>query len=157
MNTSDVREAARRLRRVYAGDAYTNVYRDQLRREGMDGSMAVAYSLADEDRQTLAAAWLEQHPADDDEPVTGDWLRSIGFELVTGSLWQRSIPSPYADVQVSLSVESTGGMTALRIRTERLAFGVGATTSFVPMAKAKTRRDVRNLLAALGIERKDGR
>jgi hypothetical protein len=75
MSESDVREAAGRLHRVYAGESYTDVYRDKLRADGMDGSLSVAYSLADEDRQAIAEAYLAES---DPTPVDEDWLRSVG-------------------------------------------------------------------------------
>ena len=32
----------------------------------------------------LSKAWLEEHPADDDEAVTDEWLLSLGFTSPTG-------------------------------------------------------------------------
>lgn len=34
-------------------------------------------ALVGQDAMKLALAYLEEHPADDDEPVTEDWLRTI--------------------------------------------------------------------------------
>jgi hypothetical protein len=48
---SDVREAAGRLHMVYAGESYTDVYRDKLRADGMEGSLAVPG----------VREWLERH------------------------------------------------------------------------------------------------
>lgn len=31
------------------------------------------------DRNTLVLAWLREHPADDGEAVTAEWLKSVGF------------------------------------------------------------------------------
>jgi hypothetical protein len=75
MTQSDVREAAGRLHRVYAGESYTDVYRDKLRADGMEGSLAVAYSLADEDRHLVADAYLAET---DPTLVDEDWAESVG-------------------------------------------------------------------------------
>ncbi len=37
------------------------------------------FECLDLDRLKLADDWMEQHPADDAEPVTEEWLRSVGF------------------------------------------------------------------------------
>jgi hypothetical protein len=34
------------------------------------------------DKEILALAYLAEHPADDDEPITADWLRSVGAKEV---------------------------------------------------------------------------
>ncbi len=31
------------------------------------------------DRNTLVLAWLREHPADDGEAVTAEWLKAVGF------------------------------------------------------------------------------
>ena len=36
------------------------------------------------DAITLAMAWLAEHPADDGEVVTAEWLKSIGFVMEWG-------------------------------------------------------------------------
>lgn len=58
---SELREAAERLRAT--GDTPNDL------------SVAAIY-----DRAILAKAWLAEHPADDDEAVTEEWLRSVGAE-----------------------------------------------------------------------------
>ena len=49
------------------------------------------YSL-NVDLAILGRAWLADHHADDGEPVTGDWLVSIGG-VFTDLSWQRQPPS----------------------------------------------------------------
>jgi len=42
---------------------------------------------------TLARAYLAEHPADGDEPVTEEWLRSIGFRNLSATMIYLRIPS----------------------------------------------------------------
>jgi hypothetical protein len=39
-----------------------------------------------EDAQSVARAYLAEHPADDAEPLTEEWLRAAGFETRDGRL-----------------------------------------------------------------------
>lgn len=62
----DVRAAAERLRK--------NRYNDNSIYEGIDHTKE-----RDIDRKILADAYLALHPADDDEPVTEDWVIESGL------------------------------------------------------------------------------
>ncbi len=82
----------------------------------------------DDARKTLADAWLAEHPADEHEPVTADWLRSVG--------------GPDFEYRTTFGVV----LTLLVVKTER--DGWHAATIPVPLP---TRGHVRRLCAALGI------
>ena len=43
--------------------------------------------------QLVASAYLAGHPDDDDEPVTEEWLRSIGFRNLSATMIYLRIPS----------------------------------------------------------------
>lgn len=69
--TDDVRAAAERLRRYYAGDDTVFRHRDDDARFTGDVLLLVG-----------------RVPADDGEPVTEDWLRAVGFRPDEfGCLW----------------------------------------------------------------------
>jgi len=87
-----------------------------------------------EDVQTL----LSEHLADDDEPVTVEWLESVGFKGI--SVMAEVILSAYVRLQ--------------RPSYDVVVRGNGAAFS-PPLATAETRGDVRRLCAALGIELKE--
>ena len=65
MSTADVRAAAERLT-----GPYDHVY--------WDGNAANRPEL---DSQIVAEDYLADHLVDDDEPVTAEWLKSVGFEI----------------------------------------------------------------------------
>ena len=77
---------------------------------------------------------LAEHPADDDEPVTEDWLLSVGHHHRVSEDSTRWTPN-----SVRL------GPTVFSIETD-MGYGVD-----IPV---KTRGDVRHLCAGLGIELK---
>jgi hypothetical protein len=65
MTTEQLRQVAERL--TYAADG-VNALLGAPRHRGPI-----------EDAADLARAWLSDHPADDDEPVTAEWLKRAGF------------------------------------------------------------------------------
>ena len=91
-----------------------------------------------------AEKYLAEHPADDDEPVTVEWLESVGFR------------------KTSSTDEALGGPSHhINYVTKWVAFGPGISEWYVTeygnsvfLPTPKTRRDVRRLCKALGIELK---
>lgn len=71
MTADELRAAAERLRRAEAVDSLAAVYGPMA-----DKDNAGAYLR---DRNALLAAWFREHPADDELPVTEEWLREVGF------------------------------------------------------------------------------
>lgn len=117
MNDAELRAAAERLR----DGAYpaidlppwaTRVYRDGA---------------------AVAAAWLAEHPADDAEPVTEEWLRSVGFSSRPNNRWLQ-IRTPQ------------GGRLDCWMASPLWEFHDEA------VAIPQTRGDVRRLCTALGID-----
>lgn len=78
MPPKETREAAERLRRFRNGD--NSAYPDD------DGGFFEerGQTMCEADEETLADAYLAEHPADAEEPITEDWLRSVGFEKPDG-------------------------------------------------------------------------
>lgn len=62
---SDTKQAAERLRRLAAGESWVAIYGDA---EDSEGCLR--------DRFTVANAFLAEHAADDDEPITEEWWHS---------------------------------------------------------------------------------
>ena len=89
--------------------------------------------------QVLSAAskYLAEHPADDAEPVTPEWLVSVGLnnELHLGGTFYVQV---FADGGVSLNCTNLDTWYGWYEELD--------------LPKCKTRRDVRRLCAALGIE-----
>lgn len=81
-------------------------------------------------------AWLAEHPSDDDEPVTEEWLREIGFT--------------YDDEWGATYIY---GYKTFPLWYEDLCGEWGWGEAELP--SPKTRGDVRRLCRALGIELKE--
>lgn len=113
--TDNVREAAERLRDAIKGNSTFRV-----------GDLAA-----------VTLQYLAEHPADNDEPVTVEWLASVGFTI---------------DVHQSVKVTAD---LFLVYRGGGWFLASGADTiksAAVDLPDYKTRSDVRRLCAALGIE-----
>lgn len=109
---------------------------------GFDGY----YEMQASDGKNLARAYLAEHPADDDEPVTADWLRSVGFKQDADTEYTSDdlILAPEDD-QVALHWMQEG-IEPDEIRTIWIvAENEGIYTS------ASTRGALRRLAAALGV------
>lgn len=114
--TPDVRAAAERFQ-FHGSDRYPGCFRD--------ASM-------------LAAAYLAEHPADDELGVTEEWLRSVGFAETRDICYGHPI----------LEIGSEDCTLDCDLKCERWHFGsFGLPAQTVP----KTRGHVRRLLAALGV------
>lgn len=135
---SDELRAADRLRKFNSGDM--SVYETD-------------YGLH-ADRAVLADAYLVEHPADDGEPVTEEWLRSVGFtqyneetlssDMVFLSLW------------IDRSLHNTAFLAVhWPLTTKYEVYWSCQGFSLYKPAYPKTRRDVRNLAKCLGVELKE--
>lgn len=139
--TDDVRAAAERLARYIAGRAEVLEQLEHL------GRMPPGLRLSIEDTAAVANAYLAEHPADDGEPVTADWLQSVGF----GRHMQ-----PAANCDLSLQAGDFRLFVAVAIPTrERYGFKPerwAVNEVWLPEAATPaTRGHVRRLCAALGI------
>jgi hypothetical protein len=79
MTTEELRAAAERLR----------MYHDAIERNRNFGAFPAPMIKAREvskAEEFLARAYLAEHSADDGEPITADWLRSVGFTSGNGYL-----------------------------------------------------------------------
>lgn len=90
---------------------------------------------------------LEDHPADDDEPVTEEWLRSVSHKQAhLGGMhlfyWQT--------VLLELKVWNSSQDDLWRSAVESWA-----TVGEINLRTIRTRGDVRRLWAALGVELKE--
>jgi hypothetical protein len=125
---NDVKEAAERLRRNAEGEHLTDIYRD----------FKLPVEQYMKDKLETSKAYLTEHPADDGEAITEDWLRSVGFEFsyLNKHLWIKS------------------GKTG-HLRHTSMAMNVNSQLWFLNglgCANCETRGDVRRLALALGIE-----
>lgn len=114
-----VRKAAERLRRTRGSDYVTLklVYGDngeQLQQDMME----------------IADAYLAEHPADDDEPITNEWLTSFGRHFEFNGH--------------ELAINSDGGV--------ELWTHWGGESVVIDLCDVATRGDVRRLLRGLGIK-----
>lgn len=95
------------------------------------------------DMETLANAYLAEHPADDDEPVTEEWWdntlggRHVCIQYSNFGLW---LDTRYGNVKVELYAESAA---------------LDSDCFVLTLLVKPTRGDVRRLCRALGIEPKE--
>lgn len=90
----------------------------------------------------LAEAYLAEHPADDDEPAMPEWLESLGYADTLGMRYERRF-------------EMCNGIRIVCFASEhpkRWASEIWVGNGACYAKQDPTRRDVRRLLAALGIE-----
>ena len=92
----------------------------------------------------LAESYLAEHPADDAEPVTEEWLLSVGFK--------RAEDDPV--ILVLPSTDTGRAMTYVTIEPCELRLEADDGGSI--WIGERTRGDVRRLCTALGIELKAG-
>ncbi len=127
-----------------------------------------AASLPGEMRELLGkvlAAYLAEHPADDDEPITEEWLRSVGWQ---GDRWRLGTAT-YKELESELVNAKSGDYSRTAIcahchdsfghpKTPELwlqTCGVNTIGDIgclnFTMGSIKTRGAVRRLCAALGV------
>jgi hypothetical protein len=85
----------------------------------------------------IVRQWKAEHPADDGEPVTEDWLRASGFAPAWGHPFQLG----GYDAESDIDVRCTPAELVVAHRTDEFL-----------VAEQPTRGHVRRLCAALGIE-----
>lgn len=94
------------------------------------------WSQDEQNLWTLAQAYLAEHPADENEPITEEWLRSAGF------IWQSTDTYEL----------HSGAFGNDYLRYTKIAFRAGLWyANGLGCADCKTRGDVRRLCSALGI------
>ncbi len=132
--SNDVRSAAERVRRHRAAMAtHHHQQSPYFAPEAHDGYL----HQLDEDRERLAYAYLSEHPADDELPITEEWLRSVGFCDAENDYW---IWLQATDLFIARSSENKWTIEG---------YGNGETVS---ISAPKTRGQLRRLAACLGIE-----
>jgi len=124
--SDDVRAASGRLRRIHDWSRPLDVYGADYEHDYSD------------DVATIVQAYLREHPADDAEPITEDWLRAV-------------TPFFYCDKSDLYSHRQV----MLGVCDGRTAVWIGSTASGCS-AYISTRGDLRLLANALGIELKGG-
>lgn len=93
------------------------------------------------DWQTLVAAYLADHPADDADPVTEGWLRTVGFQQAGPCL---EVSSPSEAIRIALWFTAPGVVEFWRLHGNKLDH------------QPSTRGHVRRLCSALGIVLQEG-
>ena len=96
----------------------------------------------------LARAFIADHPADDGEPVTEDWLVAAGFRLDALEPWRLTIGVPDG---ASPNERQVFGVSLDDFSTAIECFTGDEETDMVCLRKMPTRGDVRRLCAALNI------
>ena len=115
-----------------------NDLRDVMERwHNSDGFAASRLEECHDLLYTLAAAYMADHPADDAEPVTEEWLKAVLGEKMTYDMG--------FDFRVRFYVYS---QPEIEYETGR---GYEHCESSVDLPEAKTRGDVRRICAALGV------
>jgi len=123
---TETKEALERLRREGQGE---NVYPSWFPDYDMESR---------KDSHTLAEAYLAEHPADDDEPVTKEWLAAKG--AIFHDVWRFYLPA----CELHVSFSPTGGMWLARLNQEDERYEYLNISDSVP-----TKRQVRRLVSAL--------
>lgn len=98
--------------------------------------------------------WEAAYPADSDEPVDEPTYRKHGAVRV-GPIWKWPIVTVNPTVHASVAIDDSGN-TAIRVVQDVPSTEIARVTSFVPLGRITTRGQLRNLLAALGIDIKEG-
>lgn len=135
MLTAEANLAIGRLRRVESGERLEAVYHDPQFPQATNYWMAY-----EEDVKTCSAAYLRDHPPDDDTLLDEEFLRGLGWERQKwGDAFEKKI----------------GGLTLELFRTGVLTISQGPDCSIEWPTKIRTRGQLRRMLAVLG-EGKEG-
>jgi hypothetical protein len=94
----------------------------------------------------LAKAYLDEHPADDGEAVTEEWLRAVGFDK-QGLLW-------FGGARLYIGAKWDGGTHSAEIQVGG-GSGYYGCDHTIDLPKPQTRGEVRRLCQCLGIEIKE--
>ena len=124
-------------------DTETKAALDRLRSEGQGENVYPSwfpdYDMeVRKDVRTLADAYLAEHPPDDDEPVTKEWLAAKG--AIFHDVWRFYLPA----CELHVSFSPTGGMWLARLNQEDERYEYLNISDSVP-----TKRQVRRLVSAL--------
>ena len=127
--SNELRAAAERLENIFAMQA-THFESVVMTRDQVAGA------------QDLARAYLAEHPADGDEPITAEWLRAVGFvDDRTG-----------CPTLGPIHIRPHWAMEGQDSDRELPPY---ACVRSLPIPIPKTRSDLRKLCSALGIELKE--
>ncbi len=145
--------AAERLRRNYDGEQISMVYTHPYPHASKGQRSAYAVVQRAKDREIIADAYLREHPADEGEPISEEWLKAVGFTRDDESCMLRL----YIDL-CSYNSTIVIGCPVCFAAIEQVD-GAGPhdsdDDSCVQIPFPQTRRDVRRLAAALGITLKE--
>jgi hypothetical protein len=135
--TPEQRAALERLRRMRDGEPEQLVY-DEVDSDRL-------CNLREQDEETIIAAYLSEHPADDDEPVTVGWLESINWNYHKAlHQWSSPCDDSHTDRMAARVVHWPGNAHG-----EWFIDGGRFASDLIPLPKMHTRRAVRSLLSAL--------
>lgn len=147
MTPKAVLNAAGRLRRF---KALVSVTRDAVEETYGPATDDFPQCVA-RDEALLAAAWLAEHPADDGEPASRDFLRRLGRVIRDEATCLVVAASPLADADFTVRLiweyRSPNGADRVYVAIDH--------PSVATAVPATNRGHVRRLLAALGIETKE--
>ncbi len=121
-----------------AAEQVVAAYEEMNRRLPLAGGIPQPIETSTDKAVMLARAYLAEHPADEGEPVTEDWLRLGGWELMDSlsSWWWHRISAGVTLHWHDHGVELLVGSSA---------------TGWHRVTEHATRGHVRRLLAALGV------
>ncbi len=105
------------------------------------------------DGHYVARAYLAEHPSDDGEPITEDWLSGLGAEFFPATDYERPmyiLSSSCRRFGWELARYEEGDEWTAELTVNR-AYHLGVSHDI------KTRGDVRRLCSALGIELEEGK
>lgn len=128
--TNEVRDALERYRKPYP---------DNGPKDEWYGNVQLF-----DDMQTLAQAYLDEHPADDHEPIDEAWLRSVGFEERNG--WELVQFTPMGG-KAYFAVSPLNGCFPARYFCD---WNCDSVYKFV-----ETRGELRRLCKSLGVEMRE--
>jgi hypothetical protein len=141
--TNELQAATERLRRVHQGESVEAVYGDSYTTETQEHHYDHPYHI---DLRLCLGQFLAEHPADDGEAITEEWLRSVGFE--------EYIEPAYGLVYLSIKHPQAGiGIIAVHWPTtaEAKVYWSANAFSMPTNAYPNTRCDARRLGQALGV------
>lgn len=140
---SDVKAAAERSRKIQAGEDGLKVYLPKdPGAEYTHLASQILTNLIAKDKSDLANAYLAEHPADDSERLTGEWVvKAIPFRGRSGGIQAGS---------VSVDIH-TEGVFRCEFEVWWNEFGCWVRLFGAYLMRIETRSDLRLLCRALGI------
>ncbi len=147
--TSGVEQAERQDNRQFELAGAVERLRTKSHRYARSGDrFNIQYVRSDEyeDLQAVADAYLAEHPADDGEAITEDWLRSVGFSESNMNGQSMLISCDCGD-PVEMWIEEDGLVSLVQSNVNDHVCLTGK--------KYATRGQLRRLCLALGIQLKE--